>query len=124
MAPRWIIIDSRDAVEKFLFNGIMVDGCTLSIEDVIGSLVACAMHRDERDEDLLAYLTKVGLMYKDSLPDKRVSIIIHALSLFARFLFAKIDELNMYSHLGIFWYEYHSLLGYDIVLKNVALMGD
>lgn len=123
MNPRWIIIDARDAVERFLFNGIMTDGCTLSIEEVIGSLTACAMHLEDRDDDLLAYLTKVRLQYRD-LPESNVKIIIHALSIFATFLFEKIDELGMYSHLGIFWYEYHSLLGYDIVLKNISVMGD
>ena len=124
MAPRWVIIDSRDAVEKFLFNGIMVDGCTLSIEDVISSLVTCAMHRDEREDDLLAYLSKVRLKYKDVLPEASVKIIVHALSIFAKFLFERIDALQMYSHLGILWYEYHGLLTYDIVLKNISVMGD
>ncbi len=124
MAPRWVIIDSRDAVEHFLFNGIMVDGCTLSIEDVISSIVTCAMHRDDRDEDLLAYLSKVRLLYRDTLPEKSVKIIIHALSIFATFLFERIDALNMYSNLGILWYEYHSLLAYDIVLKSISVMGD
>lgn len=124
MAPRWVIIDSKNAVEKFLFNGLMVEGCALSIADVIGTIVACAMHRDERDNDLLAYLTEVREQYSDLVTEEHVKIIIHALSIFAKYLFDQIDSLGLYSHLGILWYEFHTFLGYDIVLKNISVMGD
>ena len=124
MAPRWIIIDSKDAVKLFLFNAVMVDGCDLKVYDVIGAIVTCAMHRDEREEDLSDYLVKVHKEYKDRIPEDHLKIVVHAVSIFARFIFEQIDHFGLYSRLGILWYEFHDFLGYDIVLKNISTMGD
>lgn len=124
MMPRWIVIESRDAVEECLFELTRVRGCDLKIEDVISTLVTCAMHLQERDEDFLKYVAKVRQQFRDKVSKEGLTDLTYAIGELGTYIFKQCELLGLYSSLGILWYEFHGLLGDDIVLMNMSALGE
>lgn len=124
MMPRWIVIDTKDMVDECLFELSRVRGCDLNIEDVISSLVTCAMHLAKRDEEFLIYIAKVRQQYRDKVSKEDLVDITFAIGELGTYIFDQLEHLELYSSLGILWFEFHSLLGDDIVLMNISAMGE
>jgi hypothetical protein len=118
---RWVILDTKEQVEKLTRKVQAVPGHDLSIEEIVSTVVACAMNDVSLEEDFFDYKLALGKRLV-KLPLPEVHRIVRAIEKFASFLFKKIRELHLYSKHGVLWYEFAELFHGSIVLKSIVTM--
>lgn len=118
---RWVILDTKEEVDKLTRRINKVPGHGLSVEEVVSSLVACAMNDVSLPDEFLGYKFELCERLKH-LEIFQSHEVFDAIGKFAKFLFAKIRELNLYSKHGVLWYEFAQLFHGSIVLKSIVTM--
>jgi hypothetical protein len=118
---RWVILDTKEQVEKLTRKVQAVPSHDLSIEEIVSTVVACAMNDVSLEEDFFDYKLALGKRLV-KLPLPEVHRIVRAIEKFASFLFKKIRELHLHSKHGVLWYEFADLFHGSIVLKSIVTM--